>query len=462
MKDEIDKQDYDIALIGCGAYGFPLAAHIKRSGKKAIHLGGALQLLFGIKGKRWTNPTYGMKSLPFITENYYNNMLNDFWTSPAKTEKPLNANNVVGDCFWYIDLIIIFYLHSMPVNIKVVYITKYNKKFILNKPDNFAYYIKSIMNSNLIDVHLLNPLPLQKNNSIQTLIALVKTIKDINPDILYLDNLQGLNKLVVLKRVGILKCKIVAWKYTYCKEYSNSIKNWFTKFFYWKGIDRIYMMFDNHTRHALSHNIVKDYQITTLSRGAEIKWYEKYLKPQKDNFLVMATGKDSRDYQTLSEACEQTQTNCHIITRRHESNIKVAEKFKNSQYIKFTFMEDLHINNEYEYIMQQQGQASILAIPCERREYGVGYTNIVEALPYYIPILMTHNPDIHIDLEKENIGYLIEPYDVETWKEKIIYLKQHPEVIETMSKHAKKLTEGEYNAQTTASYIINDFIRIIQ
>lgn len=34
MKDEIDKRDYDIALIGCGAYGFPLAAHVKRTGKK--------------------------------------------------------------------------------------------------------------------------------------------------------------------------------------------------------------------------------------------------------------------------------------------------------------------------------------------------------------------------------------------------------------------------------------------
>ena len=56
----------------------------------------------------------------------------------------------------------------MPVNIKVVYITKYNKKFILNKPDNFAYYIKSIMNSNLIDVHLLNPLPLCRKRSIPT------------------------------------------------------------------------------------------------------------------------------------------------------------------------------------------------------------------------------------------------------------------------------------------------------
>ena len=52
-------------------------------------------------------------------------------------------------------------------------------------------------------------------------------------------------------------------KYTYCKEYSNPIKNWFTKFFYWKGIDRIYMMFDSHTHHAIVHNIVKDCQITT-------------------------------------------------------------------------------------------------------------------------------------------------------------------------------------------------------
>ena len=247
----------------------------------------------------------------------------------------------------------------MTSNIKVIYITKYNQKEILKRPDNFAYYIKSMMNTNFIDVHLLNPLSFKKANSILSFISLVKAIKEVSPDILYLDNLQGLNELITLKRVGILKCKIVAWKYTYCKEYSNPIKNWLTKFFYWTGIDRIYMMFDNHTHHAIVHNIVKDCQITTLSRGTEAEWYQKYLIPQKDNFLVMATGKDSRDYQTLCEACEQTQTNCHIITRRHESNIKVAEKFKNSQYIKFTFMEDLHINNEYEYIMQQQGQASI-------------------------------------------------------------------------------------------------------
>lgn len=51
MQDEISKEDYDICLIGCGAYGFSLAAYVKRCGKQAIHMGGALQLLFGIKGK---------------------------------------------------------------------------------------------------------------------------------------------------------------------------------------------------------------------------------------------------------------------------------------------------------------------------------------------------------------------------------------------------------------------------
>ena len=35
MKNEMDRTDYDICLIGCGAYGFPLAAHAKRQKKKS-------------------------------------------------------------------------------------------------------------------------------------------------------------------------------------------------------------------------------------------------------------------------------------------------------------------------------------------------------------------------------------------------------------------------------------------
>lgn len=53
MYEEAMKIDFNIAIVGCGAYGLPLAARLKQSGKQAIHLAGATQLLFGIKGKRW-------------------------------------------------------------------------------------------------------------------------------------------------------------------------------------------------------------------------------------------------------------------------------------------------------------------------------------------------------------------------------------------------------------------------
>jgi hypothetical protein len=93
MKAEIDKCDYDICLIGCGAYGFSLAAHVKRNGKKAVHLGGSLQLLFGIKGKRWEDPNYN----PIFN---YARLMNEHWIYPDEDSKPKNANVVEGACYW--------------------------------------------------------------------------------------------------------------------------------------------------------------------------------------------------------------------------------------------------------------------------------------------------------------------------------------------------------------------------
>lgn len=98
MKAEMDKVDYEICLIGCGAYGFPLAAHAKRKGKKAVHLGGSLQLLFGIRGKRWEDPNYGIKTLK--RKDAYPNLINEYWCKPNNSEKPSNAANVEGECYW--------------------------------------------------------------------------------------------------------------------------------------------------------------------------------------------------------------------------------------------------------------------------------------------------------------------------------------------------------------------------
>lgn len=98
MQQKMDKIDYDICLIGCGAYGFPLAAHAKRMGKKAVHLGGSLQLLFGIKGSRWENPNYGIKTLK--RKGAYTSLFNEYWCRASDSEKIKNLDKVENGCYW--------------------------------------------------------------------------------------------------------------------------------------------------------------------------------------------------------------------------------------------------------------------------------------------------------------------------------------------------------------------------
>lgn len=98
MKSCMDATDYDIALIGCGAYGFPLAAHAKRMGKQSVHLGGALQLLFGIRGKRWEDPSYGLRV--FGVQNMYKRLFNEAWVYPTESLRPKYANCVESGCYW--------------------------------------------------------------------------------------------------------------------------------------------------------------------------------------------------------------------------------------------------------------------------------------------------------------------------------------------------------------------------
>jgi hypothetical protein len=88
MCERIRKTDFDVALIGAGAYGMPLAAFIKRLGKKAVHLGGTSQLFFGIKGRRW-------EDRPF-----YQKLFNEHWTRPMEEETPETYQAFEDGCYW--------------------------------------------------------------------------------------------------------------------------------------------------------------------------------------------------------------------------------------------------------------------------------------------------------------------------------------------------------------------------
>lgn len=102
MESKISKIDFDICILGCGAYGLPLAAFVKRMGRQAVHMGGATQLLFGIKGRRWLEDYKGFWHYrPNVDINIdYTSLFNDAWVFPSEKEKPAGLNKIENGCYW--------------------------------------------------------------------------------------------------------------------------------------------------------------------------------------------------------------------------------------------------------------------------------------------------------------------------------------------------------------------------
>ena len=90
MCSDIAKLDFDVAIIGCGAYGMSIGAYIKRNlKKKALHLGGTTQLLFGIKGGRWD-------AVPKYSQGLYN----EHWVRPFASDTVAHVKTIEGGCYW--------------------------------------------------------------------------------------------------------------------------------------------------------------------------------------------------------------------------------------------------------------------------------------------------------------------------------------------------------------------------
>ena len=88
MQNDMSKLNFDIALIGAGAYSFPLANFAKNMNRVGIHAGGGLQLFFGLLGNRWVN------------SDYVKLHTNDCWRFPSDEETPNIHNFVEKSSYW--------------------------------------------------------------------------------------------------------------------------------------------------------------------------------------------------------------------------------------------------------------------------------------------------------------------------------------------------------------------------
>ncbi len=90
IMESVEKESFDVALIGASGLGIPLAARIKGLGKVAISIGSDLQILFGVRGKRWRERV-----------SWQQRYFNDFWIDvPSRYFFPGKDEMVEGGAYW--------------------------------------------------------------------------------------------------------------------------------------------------------------------------------------------------------------------------------------------------------------------------------------------------------------------------------------------------------------------------
>ena len=88
LEEQVFQESFDVAIIGCGAYGLSLAGTVKSMGKIGIHLGGATQLFFGVAGERW------------LQQPNFQNLITPAWCRPSKEERPIGWEKNKTGCYW--------------------------------------------------------------------------------------------------------------------------------------------------------------------------------------------------------------------------------------------------------------------------------------------------------------------------------------------------------------------------
>jgi len=85
ISENVSSLEFDVALVGAGSLGVPIVERVKRMGKVGISLGGHLQVLFGVQGRRWREDVQWQQA---------------YWT-PAWIDMPANVHS--GGVRWLAD-----------------------------------------------------------------------------------------------------------------------------------------------------------------------------------------------------------------------------------------------------------------------------------------------------------------------------------------------------------------------
>ena len=186
-----------------------------------------------------------------------------------------------------------------------------------------------------------------------------------------------------------------------------------------------------------------------IAWGADLPFYDADLPdvvlpgvaPVAHLPVIVSAGKTERDHDTLVSACLDLdcalKIYCSAPTAPHQTNLPDRIEIHASQ--------STHNAVSYQELLTAYRNAFAIAIPLTKTQNLAGLTSLLDAMAVGKPVIMTRNPHIELDIEKEGIGFCVQPDDVHGWQQAIASLLAHPEEAAAMGDRGRCLCEKKYN-----------------
>ena len=274
-------------------------------------------------------------------------------------------------------------------------------------------------------------------------------------DVLYATHTYGIEPIILLRALRLYRHPIVVWHHQPIVKAKNPFREAFARLFY-RGMDHMIFFSQKLIEDSLLSKKADRERMSMVHWGADQEYYSALLAPQKwereGDFI--STGKELRDYETLIQAfCETGLPLTLFAEKKRQAYFETLLAGKKNIDVHYG---DRPIPHE---IAQYVARSRCVCICCQKSNYTVGLTTVVEALALGLPILCTRNPQMPMDIEAEGCGFWLESGDVEEWKEKLRFIASHPEAAKAMGQKGRALAEQYYNVRRCGKEVADIIIK---
>lgn len=193
-------------------------------------------------------------------------------------------------------------------------------------------------------------------------------------------------------------------------------------------------------------------KLSLLDWGPDLPSYdqEKNGSANKKLEFFMSAGNSNRDYDSLVNAFQ----NIDFPLRIYCSESSAPKLSPVPQHIKINYNHSTATTAlSWKELVMEYEQAYAIAIPLYIPPERVdncplwGLTSLLDAMAMGKATIMTKHRQVNIDIEKEKIGFWVEPGDVQGWKQAVSYLIEHQDEAQEMGQRARRLAEDKYNLE---------------